>query len=217
MFTQFLNQSKSKIAMWSLSSALLLTTVSCGKDSGKNIEIDGIKGPTLTLLQNDVVISVVFENIQLEGGLKYNIPKLENSSLEIIPDTTTQGTKMNLTFSIKDIVSGKLETLDPQKLPGGRNLPGVAQGSLPAVAFSVEKFHNMKVYAGKELFGVFIPTNVGIDNTIASFRYYANDKKMGTISLVGKDELGENSGILLLLDLKANVKNLLVKRLSQIH
>lgn len=180
---------------------------SCGNNSTSNIQIAGVKGPHVTLLQDNVLISMVFENVILDGGLRYNIPKYNYSYLEISPDVESAGTLMSISLSLKDLIGGNLETLDPQKLPGGRNLPGVATGSLPAVAFSIEKFHNMAFYAGKDIFGIFVPANVGVDGAIASFRYYINQKAAGTISLVGNDAQGENGGILLMINLTGATKS----------
>ncbi len=201
-------------AMKSLSLALcafsLLVFTGCGKDSGKNIKLEGIQGPKITLIQDSVLISMVFENIQLDGGLRYNIPKYKYSFIEISPDVATSGTVMNVSIGLKDLLGDGVTQLDPQRLPGGRNLPGVRTGALPAVAFSIEKFHNMSVYASKDVFGLFIPANIGVDGAIASFRFYIGDKKAGTISLVGRDDAGANSGVLLLLDMKGQVKEQLM-------
>lgn len=190
--------------------AMLGFTSSCGKNDTANIEIAGVKGPTVTLLQDNLMISAVFENVQLDGGLRYNIPKYKYSFLEISPDLQSAGTLMQVSISLKDIVEGGLEGLPPQKLPGGRPLPGVTSGSLPAVAFSIEKFSNMSLYVGKDLFGIFLPANVGVEGAIASFRYYIGDKRAGTISIVGTDENGANSGVLLMLDMKGQVKSQLM-------
>lgn len=179
---------------------------SCGNNNGSNIQIAGIQGPKVTLLQDNLQIDMVFENVQLDGGLRYNIPKYKYSYLEISPDLQSNGTLMSISVSLKDIVDGGLDKLDPQKLPGGRNLPGVSGGSLPAVAFSIEKFHNMSFYLGKNVFGIFVPATVGVDGAIASFRYYVNSKAAGTISLVGNDDKGENAGILLMINLTGTTK-----------
>ncbi len=188
----------------------LLFATACGKNDSSNIEIAGVKGPKVSLLQDNLLISMVFENVKLDGGLRYNIPKYKYSYLEISPDLESDGTLMSISVSLKDIVEGGLDQLDPQKLPGGRNLPGVAAGSLPAVAFSIEKFHNMSFYLGKDAFGIFVPAAIGVDGAIASFRYYVAEKRAGTISLVGKDANGENSGILLMLDMKGQIKSQLM-------
>jgi hypothetical protein len=180
---------------------------SCGNNSSANIQIAGVKGPTVSLLQDNLQISMVFENIQMEGGLRYNIPKYKYSFLEVSPDMQSNGTLMSISISLKDILDGRLDQLDPQKLPGGRNLPGVSGGALPAVAFSIEKFHNMSFYLGKNVFGIFVPANIGVDGAIASFRYYMNQKAAGTISLVGNDDKGENAGVLLMINLTGAVKS----------
>ena len=54
-------------------------TTSCGKNDASNIQIAGVKGPTVTLLQDNLMISAVFENVNLDGGLRYNIPKYKYS------------------------------------------------------------------------------------------------------------------------------------------
>lgn len=195
----------------------LFALTGCGKENASNIKIEGVNGPKITLSQDNVLISMVFENVQLDGGLRYVIPKYKYSYLEISPDLQSAGTLMTVSIGVKDLIDGNLETLDPQKLPGGRNLPGVASGALPAVAFSIEKFNNMTVYAGKDVFGLFVPAKVGVDGAIASFRYYIGDKKAGTISLVGRDENGENDGILLLLDMKGQVKTKLKSMYNKYH
>lgn len=195
----------------------LFALIGCGKENSSNIQIEGVKGPTITLSQDNVLISMVFENMQLDGGLRYVIPKYKYSYLEISPDLQSSGTLMTVSIGVKDLIDGNLDTLDPQKLPGGRNLPGVASGALPAVAFSIEKFSNMTVYAGKDVFGLFVPAKVGVDGAIASFRYYIGDKKAGTVSLVGRDENGENDGILLLLDMKGQVKTKLKTMYNKYH
>jgi len=184
---------------------------SCGNNSGKNIEIAGVKGPNVTLMQDSLLVSMVFEHVQMDGGLRYNIPKYKYSFLEVSPDAESNGTLMMISISLQDLVGGGLDQLDPQKLPGGRNLPGVSTGSLPAVAFSIEKFNNMSFYLGKDVFGIFVPSTVGVDGAIASFRYYVGSKAAGTISLVGNDENGENSGILLMLNINAQAQSMMKK------
>ncbi|WP_127717259.1 hypothetical protein [Halobacteriovorax sp. HLS] len=188
----------------------LLSFTACnGKNS--NVKIDGVDGPNVTLLEDNLMISMVLENVQLDGGLRYNIPKYPNSYIEISPDLQSDGTLMSVSISIDDMFNDDLYGLDPQKLPGGRPLPGVVSGSLPAVAFSIEKFNNMSVYVGPEVFGIFVPVNLNVENSILSFRYYISEKRAGTVSVVGNDQDGENGGVLLMLDIKGKWKKLLKK------
>ncbi|MFA6238239.1 MAG: hypothetical protein WC635_12975 [Bacteriovorax sp.] len=200
--------SKSKALVLSSVLALGVLSTSCGDGtSSSNIQIPGVQNMSVTLVQDSVLISMVFQSIQLDGGLRYNIPKYPNSYLEISPDLQSAGTLMAINVSLKDVFNTNLQLLDPQTLPGGRALPGVAGGRLPAVAFSIEKFHGMGFYLGPKLFGVFLPLkNLGIGNSIITARYYTGSNRIGNISLVGQDANGENSGILLMLDMSTSVQ-----------
>ena len=187
-------------------------STSCG-ESSTQLEIPGVDGPTLTLEEDNLLISMVFEDIQLDGGLRYSIPEYDNSYLEVSPDLSTAGTLMSINVSLDDVFNGDLLLLDPQKLPGDRNLPGVASGSLPAVAFSIPNWDNMTFYLGSKFFGVFVPVS-GLDigtNNIVTARFYSGKVRAGNISLVGADENGENAGFVLLLDLSSSVKKRLKK------
>lgn len=201
---------KSKVGVLAVLLGSLLMLTSCG-DSGTNVDIEGVDGPHVTLLQDNLMVSMVFETVQLDGGLRYAIPKYPNSYLEISPDLQSSGTLMSMSISLDDIFDDTLQQLDPQTLPGGRALPGVVGGSLPAVAFSIDSFYNMAFYVGPEVFGFFVPANIGVQGGIASFRYYIADKAAGTVSVVGQDANGENAGLLLLLDISSSTKKKLKK------
>jgi len=186
--------------------SLSLFLVGCGGQTGtSNLSIPGVTGPKVTLTSDSVMISAIFQNLLLDGGLRYAIPKYPNSFIEIGPDLQSGGTLMSVNVSLKDVfahIDSGLTLLEPQKLPGGRPLPGVLSGQLPAVAFSIPKFKNMSVYLGPKVFGVFIPVSVDIGvNNIITARYYIKSQRGGNLSLVGKDEKGQNSGFLLLIDL----------------
>ncbi|MCF8060451.1 MAG: hypothetical protein K9K67_14205 [Bacteriovoracaceae bacterium] len=211
-----MNQVKVSKTRNMLISALILVAAAFGTSCGEGqsqLAIPGVNGPTLTLQQDQILISMVFENLQLEGGLRYNIPKYNNSYIAIEPDLQTTGTLMSINVSLQDVFNGDLQLLPPQSLPGGRNLPGVSTGRLPAVAFSIPKWKNMAFYLGPKFFGVFVPVKLDIGtNNIVTARYYSGKVRAGNISLVGADENGENSGFVLLLDLSSSVK----KRLKSI-
>ncbi len=198
-----------------LSLTLVVTaafSTSCG-ESSTQLEIPGVDGPKLTLQEDNLLISMVFENVQIDGGLRYTIPEYDASYVEVGPDLASAGTLMSINVSLDDIANGDLLLLDPQKLPGGRNLPGVASGSLPAVAFSIPNWNNMTFYLGKKFFGVFVPVE-GLDigtNNIVTARFYSGKVRAGNISLVGADENGDNAGFVLLLDLTDSVKRKMKK------
>ena len=65
----------------------------------------------------------------------------------------------------------------------------------------------MAFYIGPKLFGVFIPLHLNMPGTMLTARYYVSSSRVGNISLVGEDANGENSGLLLLLDMSTQVQS----------
>lgn len=200
-----------------VSLAFVLTaafSTSCGETQG-NLQIPGVDGPTLTLKDDTMLITMVLENVQLEGGLRYSIPEYQNSYIEVSPDLQSSGTLMSISVKIADIFDDSLQLLPPQELPGGRSLPGVASGALPAVAFTLDFLGgDTTFYLGPKFFGIFIPMKMDIGtNNIVTARFYSGKIRAGNLSIVGEDDNGENSGFLLLLDLSSSVKRQLKKRM----
>ena len=194
--------------------AFLLTTLalgvlSCrggdGRDSG--LGVGGIDGPHIVIQNGYLSIDVTFDSIELMGGLRYSIPEYPRSYVEIGPSLESDGTLMSLHMAVADLGGANLATLDPQTLPGGRPLPGIRAGRLPAVAFSIEEFHNIHIYAGNSFLGFFLPMpDLNVQYAILSTRFYLDDgTRAGNISLVGQDHNGENGGFLLLLKLKSEL------------
>ena len=173
------------------------------------IDIPGVVGPTLFVSENEFTISIVFENREMAGGFRYAVPKYPNSYVELGPSLSTSGTLLNIRLSIEDLSdeSGVIQSLPPQYLPGGRPVPGIPSGRLPAVAFSVEKLKGLSLYMGARFFGIFIPytykTGIVSQGNIITSKFYSKAARNATISLVGEDQNNENSGILLLLDLNS--------------
>lgn len=183
---------------------------SCGNSESGNssLDIPGVDGPKIHLVGDQLLISMVFENISVEGGLRYPIPKYNRSYIEVSPDFESAGTLMVFTVDLDDIFKGNVNRLDPQTLPGGRPLPGVSSGALPAVAFTIPKWENVSVYIGPSVFGVFVPVKLKAQGAILTARYKA-DSVSGNISLVSADSNGENSGFLLLLNITKNLEKAL--------
>ena len=194
-------------------SASLFFSVSCGDALG-NISIPGVDGPYLSIDGDNVKITSTLEGLNIDQGFRFAIPEYAGSYIELSPSLDADGTLLSISVSITDLLDDSLQLLEPQSLPGGRSLPGVASGKLPAVAFTVNFFKNMSFYLGPKFFGVFIPISIdlGGPNNIISSRFYTDSIRAGTVSIVGKDINGENSGFLLLLDLtdviKSNLRNI---------
>lgn len=208
-----MNSFKKSFSVLACLTSILLLITSCGSGtSTRNLQIPGVDGPRVTLSGDNVIVQMAFENIQFDGGIRYAIPKYKNSFVEVAPDLQSAGTLMTVSVDLDDVFSGNLGVLDPLKLPGGRPLPGVAGGSLPALAFSVEKFKNMAFYIGPDVFGLWVPVNgIKMNGSIITSRFYTDNLRIGNLSIVGEDQYGENSGFLLMLDLKGSIKTQLQK------
>ena len=189
-----------KALILSIALSVSLFSTSCGNSSFQ-LSIPGVTGPTVTLIGDQVLISMIIQNLQLDGGIRYAIPKYDNSYIEVSPDLQSGGTLFAAYVSLQDLFHGNLNLLPPQYLPGGRPLPGVLAGSLPAVAFSIPKLDNIAFYLGPTVFGIFVPVKMDIGSTIVTARFYIGKSAAGNVSIVGPDSTGTNSGVLLLLNL----------------
>lgn len=196
------NVFKSKLLSFITLAGLLLASASCG-DSG-NVSIPGVQGPNVNLLEDNLIVSMVLEDVTLMAGATYKIPKYKKSYLGLNPNLEGVGAVLTFTVSLDDIFSSDVKELDPKTLPGGRMIPGVASGALPAVAFSVDSLKNMAFYVGPKIFGVWVPLNnfelYGFAWTKA---FEVGGNRAGNITLFGKDENGENAGFFLGLSVKS--------------
>lgn len=204
-----LKYSKSIFTSLLIVTSLLFT--SCGKEDGKNVKIPGVQGPILTLIEDNIMISMVFEKLNLDFGGRFTIPQFPNSYVEIGPDAFSSGMLFAFSISLKDVLGDDIPYLDPQTLPGGRPLPGVIEGRIPAVAFTIEQFYDVTLYLGNKFLGVFVPVPHGIldfmGDRVATYRFYVEGKRAGNVSVAGPDQSGQNAGVLLLLDFNDFIKS----------
>jgi hypothetical protein len=178
---------------------VVVAFTSCnGKNSGLNVNIEGVDGPHVEFVNGLVLLSMVFKTISIDGGATIPIPKYPNSSIQVGPDFQSSGTLLVLTIAAQDFLKDKGKLFDPQTLPGGRPLPAVATGVMPAIAVQIPVLLNSVLYFGPEVLGVFVPfTKLNIAGSILSFRFHNKEgQPIGILSLVGSDKNGENAGIL---------------------
>lgn len=188
-----------KMAVAGLAFAMAATFTGCGGASkGVNTTIDGVTGPDVELVNGRLILSMVFNTIKIDGGATIPIPRYPNSSVQVGPDFQSDGTLLVLTVSVSDFLGDKGTFFNPQTLPGGRPLPSVASGVLPAVAIQVPQLFNSVFYVGPEVLGFFVPfKKLDLAGSILTFRFHnkAGDP-VGIIGLVGSDAQGKNAGIL---------------------
>jgi len=189
---------------------MAITLTACGGSStGKNPLIQGVTGPDVEVVNGRLILSMVFQDIHIDGGATIPIPKYPNSSIQVGPDFQSAGTLLVLTISVTDFLGDKGTLFNPQTLPGGRPLPGIAAGVIPAIAIQVPQLMNMVFYVGPDVLGVFVPfAKLNLQGAIVSFRFYNKaGSPVGMISLVGSDASGQNAGILALV--QANLAGIL--------
>jgi hypothetical protein len=186
--------------------ALVTSCNGQNSDGGSNPIIDGVDGPHVSIVNNAVTISATLNNVIFQGGLTLAVPHTQKSYIEVSPNVQTGGMLLQMGLDLDDIAG--LETnanvLDPNQLPGGRPLPGIVGGQLPSIAVQVPQWNNATFYIGTAIVGVFIPVKFGAQGVTGTFLFYdsTGKKQIGTISIVGSDANGQNSGFLLLLNLK---------------
>jgi hypothetical protein len=182
--------------------AITLTACGGGSSAGKNPLIQGITGPDVEVVNGRLILSMVFQNISIDAGATIPIPKYPNSSIQVGPDFQSAGTLLVVTIAASDFLGSHGNFFDPQTLPGGRPLPGVAAGFLPALAIQVPQLMNMCFYVGPQVIGVFVPFNkLNLAGTILTFRFFnKSGSAVGELSLVGADSAGKNAGILAMVD-----------------
>lgn len=189
-----------KVATVCLFASMLIPLNGCV--SGENHPIPGVTGPDVEFVNGYVRVSMVFNDLAVDGGVRIPIPKYPNSSLEFGPDFTSGGSLLVLNVAAGDFLNDRGTFFDPQTLPGGRPLPSVKSGKLPAVAIQVPQLANTVFYIGAEVLGFFVPIK-GLDflggGMITPRLYNKNREPIGILSLVGSDPQGKNSGFLVLM------------------
>ncbi len=191
-------------------STLLATSCFKGKT---NIQIPKVEGPTVKIVDNKVLIDATFIDIPIDEEKEFTIPSFTKSKLTLSPNGSG-GTFFNVSLFLEEILEDA-DFRDPQTLPGGRALPGIATGTIPGISFTIPSFHNITVYVGKNFFGIFYPLSLDLDIGIVNSRFYLGKKTAGTLSLVGQDQNNENSGFLLLLKVDDNTRKYLKRVLRK--
>lgn len=191
--------------------ASALTLGACGKGSGKNVAIPGVDGPRVSLVDNKFLLSAVLTEVQMDFGARVPIPKMANSFIEVGPDLQSKGYLIQFGMDFGDLqalLKDQIGTIDPTTLPGGRPLPGIAAGTLPAIAISVPKLNNIVFYAGNTVFGVFIPVPFPKEmrGLMLTSRFYDSaGESIGNLSVVGPDNDNKNGGVLVLLPIVGKI------------
>lgn len=179
-----------------------MSMTACVGGGAGNVKIDGITGPDVEFTGGNVILSMVFNNVQIDGGAVIPIPKYPHSSLQVSPDFMSSGTLLVLTINAADFIGANGKFFNPTQLPDGRPLPAVASGNLPAVAVQIPQLFNTVLYVGPSVIGFFVPFKLSIaGDAIVTFRFSNKEgKNIGILALVGAQSQGLMSGVLALMN-----------------
>ncbi|OFZ24623.1 MAG: hypothetical protein A2381_07230 [Bdellovibrionales bacterium RIFOXYB1_FULL_37_110] len=184
---------------------IFLTLISCGNN--KNISIEGIDGPYILLSDQTLIMTMTFKNIKQESEASYKLPQFQNAYVEIGP-SNNQELSITYRFNILELIEfddGKLPLIN---LPDERGIPGMVGGSLPGIDFAINNFEYSSLYLSANHLGFFIPVaSFEKFYSMTSFDYFINNKKAGSITMIGKEQNHHIPGILLLLDFDQDVKD----------
>jgi hypothetical protein len=186
--------------------ATAAVTACNSQSNASNPVIDGVQGPNVSLVNGTLTISAVLTNVIFQGGVTMQIPHTQSSYIEVSPNLAGQGMLLQLGLNMSDLsfLDGNASTLPANQLPGGRPIPGIVGGALPSIAVQVPQWDNATFYIGSAFVGVFIPVKFGAQGVTGTFLFFdQSNKQVGTISIVGADSTGNNSGLLLMLNLKS--------------
>jgi hypothetical protein len=197
---------------------ILMTLTLALSGCGKKLNIPGVNGPFFSTNPDHAVIDLEIENLATTGEIRVDIPKFGDSFVSL-SDDAVKGTKVSFNFDFDALTNGNVGTLIPSSLPGGRQIP-IINGKLPAVAFNIPAAKNVHVYLGSKVYGLFLPVSFPVPiGGILTYEIKAKDKHIGNAAVVGDDSNGENSGVLLLIDLntlsKKNLKK--IRRFQKKH
>lgn len=207
------------IAILSLSTAFTASAFAFGPSKPStpapaptNLAIPGVIGPVIAVNGNYLTITVTLADLAVNVGADIPISGLPNSSIGVTPDVANGGgTDITFTLDFADVKAADI--ISGSTLPGGRPLPGIPAGELPAVGIQVPKLDNAVFYIGGNVFGFFIPVNLKVDGLIVSAPFYNSAGSfLGALSMVGDDSTGKNGGFLLLLN-DSDITNLIQGKL----
>lgn len=184
-----------------LTFALLLAT-SCGEQP-KLPEIPGVKGPFFNVMDGKIMVTLKLLKANLNAGAKVPIPKTKESYFEVSPNIEDGGTLVVFYVAVDDLKEVDIGVGDPNTLPDGRPLPGVAGGTLENSLRLDTELLDTSFYFHEKLFGFFIPLGWDTNGFGGYWNVVINNKNIGMLGAVASDDQGRGAGILLFLRLEA--------------
>lgn len=184
---------------------------SCGSQTDM-AKIPGVDGPFFNVQDGKILLTIGFENLNIDQGLTLPIPRLKNSDFSVVP-RLEGGTLFQVGLDPKDFESDDFRVVPSTTLPDGRPFPFTVDGTLPALAVNTPRFLDSTFYLSKDVFGFFIPVKYPLD--VSAFtRIKINGQQVGLATIIKPNPSGTGSGVMMIFTLKNLEQNELQKLLK---
>jgi hypothetical protein len=171
------------------------------------------------MLEDDVLLINFVERLRVNafGQSRRNIlvPHYVDAAVEVRKRRRDRGIFVKAKISVEDLFNKNIHALPKRALPGGRAIPGVIDGVLPATRVPLGRAGNNKVitiYQNRDVFAFFYPHEHGQRSEVTP--YYVEEVQVGHLVLIEADENGRNEGFLYVLPVTEKMRDVMRYRLS---
>lgn len=142
-----------------------------------------------------VTLTLPLKDLEITVGVRIPIKDLDGAFVELIPQMGNNPATVILSVPAATFDNPAFRLRDPATLPGGRPLPRIVEGKLPAIALEIPQWRHIVFYLGLETAAIFVPTkgkdpNVQITLPISD----GSGRDIGFITRVPQDNSGQNGG-----------------------
>ena len=188
---------KSQISLLLLCLFMVPLLASCGKtQAGGSTDIKGVTKYDFRISSGRAVLSVVFSEINLDGGVRIPLARPKDGFIEMGPNFGG-GTLFVISTPLTSLLNN--QGLPYLPLPDGRAIPGVYNGALQGLAVQLPVLGLTYLYMGEDVFGLFIPLELGSLPVVVTLRIRDEfGNILGILSGIPKGNTGKVSGVLFL-------------------
>lgn len=186
----------------------LVVLVGCGsKEVEGDGSIDGISKYRFSVQEGRASLSVVFEKLTIDAGLRIPLARPEGAFVELGPDFESGGALFVISTPLTSLLANNGD-LPLVGLPDGRPLPGVREGVLGAIAVNLPVLGITYLYMAEDVFGIFLP--VELPNLPVMVTTRIRDEKgnlLGVLVGIPKNSSSQISGALFLFPVEGSVSS----------
>jgi hypothetical protein len=158
----------------------------------------------------DLILRLPMFPISGLDGASLSIPieKIPGAKFSLEP-LSRGGSALVLRIPLRAVIRGDVQLSDPQRLPNGDKIPGIASGELPSTAVEILKAKSIvaSVYLSKAFVGVFVTTPFDPYVTL-SYPLKSATRTWGTFSTIAAKS-GANGGFFISVQIPSDVARII--------